>query len=77
MSVQTQKTQIHSDMWCHNYVITISGEGAFSADYNECIREIKFVGTKCGTSLRKSQLSPYSCSLAEKQQSVKLSKASN
>lgn len=68
---------MHSDIWHNNYVITISGEGAFSADCNECIREIKFIGTKSGTSLSKSQLSPYSCSLAENQQSVKLSKAPN
>lgn len=50
LSTELKQAQIHSDIWHHNYVIAISGGGGFSADYNESITEIKFSGSKCGTS---------------------------
>lgn len=59
-------------MWQYYYVITISGEGGFSSDYNKHITEIKFCGFK-HDELNKPQCSPYACSLVEKLQSIKFS----
>lgn len=73
LSTELKETQIHSDIWHRNYVITISGEGGFSADNKKYITEIKFSDFKHGMSWNKSQCSPYSCSLTEKLQSVKIS----
>lgn len=50
MAEYRTQTRICLDIWQYNYVITISGEGGFSSDYNKYITEIKFCGFKHGMS---------------------------
>lgn len=73
MAEYRTQTRIYLDIWQYNYVITISGEGGFSSDYNKYITEIKFCGFKHGMSWSKPQYSTYTRSLLERLQSIKFS----